>query len=120
MALQVWATPFWMRQYPDTLPPREEKPLALHLARGERASVQLAVRLEGDQPQQVRLRAYGPEGWRVRVRRVGYVPVRHHNLPVSTDPLETERPGHLPGYVPDPLFEEDAFLLSPERRIPSG
>lgn len=113
MALQVWATPFWMRQYPDTLPPREEKPLALHLARGERASVQLAVRLEGDQPQQVRLRAYGPEGWRVRVRRVGYVPVRHHNLPVSTDPLETERPGHLPGYVPDPLFEEDAFLLFP-------
>ena len=38
------------------------------------------------------------------VRRVGFVPMPH-----STQvPRETDGVGHLPGYVPDPLFRKPA------------
>ena len=65
----------------------------------------------------VRVAAEGPDGWSVRVRRVGYVPVRHHNTPIDAD---TDGVGQIPGYVPDPLFDEDSSCCPPARRTPSG
>ena len=41
--------------------------------------------------------------------RVGYVPVRHLNA--ETPASEQDGVGHIPGYVPDPLFDENAMAL---------
>ena len=49
--------------------------------------------------------------WSVRVRRVGYVPVRHHNT--DTPAEELDGLGDIPGYVPDPLFDEQTLKLPP-------
>jgi len=70
------------------------------------------MRLDGEDRQQVRVEAAGPAGWSVRVRRVGYVPVPHHNLPVEQDPADCDGIGRIPGFVPDPLFDEDSLLLA--------
>ncbi|NLF01199.1 MAG: DUF4091 domain-containing protein, partial [Anaerolineales bacterium] len=47
----------------------------------------------------------------VRVRQVGFVPVRHLNTPVLADPVDVEGLGHIPGFVPDPLLDTDTLLL---------
>lgn len=110
MALHTWLASSLVRHYPGTLP-AEPAPLFLHGARNEQLSFQVAVRLENDVRQPVRVSAAGPSGWSVRVRRVGYVPVYHHNTPVDED---TAGRGQIPGYVPDPLFDEQELLLMPD------
>ena len=78
-------------------------------------SFQVALRSEGrDAPQRVRLAVAPPEGWTARVRRVGYVPVLHHNTPIGPKSEDVDGLGQIPGYVPDPLFDEDELLL-PQR-----
>jgi hypothetical protein len=47
----------------------------------------------------------------IHVRRVGYVPVPHHNT--DTPPEELDGIGHLPGYVPDPLWPETTTPIGP-------
>jgi hypothetical protein len=71
-------------------------------------SFQLVLRLEDEERRVVRVEAEGPQGWSVRIRRVGYVPVRHHNTPNDVD---TDGVAQIPGYVPDPLFDETEMLL---------
>ncbi len=110
MTLHVWLAPSLVRNFPSTLPLRPE-PLVLHGARNEQLSFQVVLRLEDEERRHVRVAVDGPPGWSVRVRRVGYVPVRHHNTPVDED---TDVSGPIPGFVPDPLFDEDEMLL-PER-----
>ncbi len=109
MRLHAWIHHNLVRHYPAT-PPQEVAPFVIDVARNERCSLQVGVRMEGDERQTVRLEASGPAGWEVRVRRVGYVPMPHHNTPVL-GPADTEGLGRVPGYVPDPLFDEDALLL---------
>ncbi|MCD4823173.1 MAG: DUF4091 domain-containing protein [Phycisphaerae bacterium] len=77
----------------------------------ERFSFQIAMQMAGEQPQQVRLEVDSPRGLMAQIRRVGYVPIRHHNVPVMPDSADMEGLGHIPGYVPDPLYEEDSMLL---------
>ncbi len=115
MTLHTWLAPSTVRHYLNTPPPARPEALALHIARRERCSLQLVLRLEAGEPDPatVAVRAHAPDGWQVRVRRVGYVPVRRHNTPVSDDPLETDGLGHIPGYVPDVLFDETSLILPP-------
>lgn len=109
MTLHTWLTTSLVRNYPSTQP-SQPKPLTLHGALNEQLSFQVALRLDDDVRRSVRVAVEGPAGWSVRVRRVGYVPVRHHNTPVDED---TAGRGHIPGYVPDPLFDEEEMLLMP-------
>ncbi|MDT8390335.1 MAG: DUF4091 domain-containing protein [Lentisphaeria bacterium] len=69
------------------------------------------MRQETGDPITVKAAVDAPKGLNVRVRRVGYVPVPHHNTSVLEDPLEMDGLGHIPGYVPDPLFNEDEITL---------
>ena len=87
------------------------RPLTREVALNERFSFQVTVRSDDGDPKKVRVEASGPPGWAVRVRRVGLVPVRHHNTPVTDDPADVDGQAHIPGYVPDPLFDEDTVLL---------
>ncbi|MEW6750673.1 MAG: DUF4091 domain-containing protein [Candidatus Latescibacterota bacterium] len=108
MSIRSWTTSALTRHFPST-PPRPARGLALEAALDERVSFQVAVRQEEGDPQEVRVEVRAPEGRRARVRRVGYVPVRHHNTPALAD--DTDGLGMIPGYVPDALFDEDRVLL---------
>ncbi|NLG29058.1 MAG: hypothetical protein GX557_14200, partial [Chloroflexi bacterium] len=110
MRLFAWLNHNLVRHYPST-PPQEVTPAPLRLALNERSSFQVGVRMEDGDRQRVHLTVEGPRDWSVRIRRVGYVPVPHHNVPIMPTAADTEGLGRIPGYVPDPLFDEDALLL---------
>ena len=108
--LHVWTSTPCVRHYPST-PARKAAPLRIDAALNERFSFQVVLRLERQERQRVRVEAAGPGGWAVRVRRVGYVPLLHHNTPVEPADEDLDGRGMIPGYVPDPLFDEDSLLL---------
>ena len=110
MAVQSWISSSLVRHFPDT-PARRTTTLRLAGALNESLSFQVGVRQGNAAPRPVQVAVDGPSGWTVRVRRVGYVPVRHHNTPVETAPRDIDGAGRIPGYVPDPLFEETQLLL---------
>ena len=91
--------------------------MAIDAALNERFSFQLVVRNEikfdrkpkNDDPVAISVRAEAPEGWEIRIRRVGYVPMLHRNTSAIGD--EADGLGMIPGYVPDPLFDEAAMSL---------
>ncbi len=107
MPLQVGLGSSVTRYYPQTKSLPMDS-LDLEGALNERLVFQVVLRLEDEPRQSVRLEVTGPEGWSIRVRRVGYVPVQHHNTPIDED---TDGLEQIPGYVPDPLFDEDTLLL---------
>jgi hypothetical protein len=108
MSLTCILTPSTVRHYPrQPLPSAALRAIAA--ARNERFSLQLALR--ADAAQKIRVAAEGPDGWSVRVRRVGLVPMAHHNTPVMADPRDMEGLGEIPGFVPDPLLDEQEMLL---------
>ncbi|MFH1568225.1 MAG: DUF4091 domain-containing protein [Gemmatimonadota bacterium] len=108
MTIRSWTASSLTRHFPSTQA-RSNRALALEGALNERVSFQVGLRQEGGEPQWVRVEVEAPEGTAARVRRVGYVPVQHLNTPVL--PGETDAIGHLPGYGPDPLFDEDRVQL---------
>ncbi len=109
MTLHTWLAPSHIRHYPLT-PVQPAFPLHLDMALNEQSSFQVAMRLEDADRQHVSVTVKGPPGWTLRVRRVGYVPVRHHNLPVGED---SDGVGYIPGYVPDPLFDDTTVHIPP-------
>ena len=111
MQLQSWLSASTVRHFPTT-PPARQPLRGLEAARNEQFSFQVAMRSDTLTP--VTVEAKGPAGWFVRVRRVGYVPVAHHNTPVIDDPREMDGLGAIPGFVPDPLFDENTL------RLPAG
>ncbi len=113
MTLHTWTTGPYVRHFPLTAV-QSTRPPAIDAALNERFHFQVAMRLEDEERQVVRVAADGPDGWHVRVRRVGYVPVPHHNPPLEPQPTDRDGIGFIPGYVPDPLFDEDEVLLPPE------
>jgi hypothetical protein len=106
--MQAWLASSLVRHYPASRA-RGRTELLLHAARGERISFQCAFRTEYE-PREVTLTAEA-DGLDVQVRRVGYVPVPHLNA--ETPQEEREGVGHLPGYVPDPLFPETTISAGP-------
>ena len=81
----------------------------LDAARNETLSFQIALRSNRREPVPVRVIADGPADIQVRVRRVGLVPVHHLNTKTPLD--EVDGIEHIPGFVPDPLFDEDTTRL---------
>ncbi len=90
----------------------------MNVARNEFFSCQVAVRRDytpGEirpDPAGVRVQVEPGSPWQVRVRRVGYVPMRHATTWKPRE--EVDGWEHIPGFVPDPLFEEDGVWLPPD------
>jgi hypothetical protein len=112
MTVHSWLTSSLMRHFPLDLAQPAQPPV-LEVALNEQFSFQVAMRMEEGSPQSVRVEAEGPAGWSVRVRRVGLIPVRHHNTPIPATREDVDGLGHIPGYVPDPLFDENVLVLAP-------
>ncbi|HOG51719.1 MAG TPA: hypothetical protein PKY10_14100, partial [Lentisphaeria bacterium] len=111
MTFKSWLATSSVRFYP-TSPVETRKRLRLDAALNERVSFQVLLRHDGLAPRQFTVTATGPDGWDIRVRRVGYIPVRHLNThPAPIPPEDVEGADQIPGYVPDPLFEEQTILL---------
>ena len=116
MSICTWLSSSLERNYPATQV-RKRPALAIDAALNERFSFQLVVRNEikldgrrnGDAPVDISVSADAPEGWEIRIRRVGYVPMLHRNTGAIEG--ETDGIGMIPGYVPDPLFEETSMPL---------
>jgi hypothetical protein len=98
--MQVWVASSLVRHFPASRP-RRRSSLRLHAARGEQSSFQVAFRT-GPEHAKVTAEVAAPEGAEVTLRRVGYVPMPHHNT--ETQEQELDGVGHIPGYVPDPLL----------------
>lgn len=119
MAFYSWLSSSQARHFPLTPAgnsphAKDQSPFYLDAALNEQVSFQVAMRVEAQPRQQVRVAVLGPETWSIRVRRVGVVPVRHHNTPIISgdEPYpDIDGLGYLPGYVPDPLFDESEVLL---------
>ena len=111
MKINAVLSPSTMRVYPNAQPPAK-KLASIDAALNERFSFQIALR--STEAVWVQVELDGPEGWSLRTRRVGLVPVAHLNTPVIMDPLDCEGLGHIPGYNPDPLFDETKTLLPQE------
>jgi hypothetical protein len=104
MSLTVWLTDSLHRTYPSS-PNMEVHRLLLHAARGERVAFQVCFQAaDHGRPATVGLDVQAPDALGVRIRRVGFVPVPHHNTDTPT--AELDGVGNIPGYVPDPLFDE--------------
>ncbi len=110
MSVHSWLTQSLVRLFPHT-PPQTAGPLLVEAALNEQFSFQVALHSTCDAPQQLHVEVSGPAGWSIRVRREGLVPVRHHNTPIETSPGDVDGLLDIPGYVPDPLFDEDGALL---------
>lgn len=114
--IRSWPSSSLVRHFPAT-PAQPARSLRLETARNESFSFQLGVRLEtpADKPLPapipITITAKAPAFWFVRVRRVGYVPVRHRNWLASA--MESDGFERLPGYAPDPLFDEATVDLPP-------
>ncbi|MCL5996429.1 MAG: DUF4091 domain-containing protein [Chloroflexi bacterium] len=81
--------------------------LGMAATRGERVSFQACVRNLGLDKLDVSVAVTGDLP--ILVRRVGYVPMLHHNTATPQDELDGV--GHIPGYVPDPLFPEQTVIV---------
>lgn len=111
MTLQAWLATSMKRFYPGS-PAESRSRLLLEAARGERVAFQAAFRssrdngpLWGVPPCDVTALVKAPKGLKTRLRQVGYVPQPHLNtrMPLS----DMDGVGHVPGLVPDPLYESD-------------
>ena len=110
MSLQSWPLTSFIRLFPSTPIPRHAAPVQLESALNESSSFQVGLHTDEDKLR-VTATAEGPDGWAVRVRRVGYVPMLHHNMQGPGNPADLDGAGQIPGYVPDPLFDESTVLL---------
>ncbi len=109
MTMQGWISDTTRRFFPKS-PVENKRTLSGDMARNERFSFQVLLRQDGD-PLPVNISAQAEDGWNVHIRRIGYVPVRHANTPIMNSPEDGDYGDGLPGYVPDPLFDETSLLL---------
>ena len=84
--------------------------LSLLAARGERISFQACIKAPPGDPIEVSVTVAAPDDLAVRIRRVGCVPMPHHNTATPVDELDGV--GHIPGFVPDPLFDDQAAVVA--------
>jgi hypothetical protein len=103
MSVECWIAGSHTRIFP-TANDRTRGEHRLDLARGENAAFQAVIGYAGPEDSaEVAVVCEGSSMLRVGIRRVGSVPVRHHNTEVPDDELDGK--GHIPGYVPDPLLD---------------
>lgn len=110
MTAQMWLSTSLKRQFPRSNASATHA-LIIPAARGERVSFQACLRVDGVEPIEAEVLATSPDGLRVHVRRVGLVPMPRHNT--ETSPEELDGAGHVPGYVPDPLYTDAVALIPP-------
>ena len=110
MNATAWLSSSLVRQFP-LAPRRGARSLVVTAARGEKVSFQACIRVHDGNPVGVSASVGAPAGLSVQVRRVGYVPMPHHNT--GTPAEELDGVGLIPGYVPDPLFPESEALAAP-------
>ena len=105
MPVQCWLQDSHARVFPTG---NRVGPSVLHIeaARGERVSLQLCARNgSGEEVVSARV-AVGPvAGLSTRLRRVGFIPLLHQTT--ETEPRDLDCRGKVPGFVPDPLFDEE-------------
>jgi hypothetical protein len=111
MALHSWIASSFIRHFPLT-PVQQATQPPLEAALNEQFSFQVVMRMEDEEAQRVKIEVGDTSGVSVRVRRVGYVPLRHHNIPIEQAYIDTDGLSYIPGYIPDPLFDEDSICLS--------
>jgi hypothetical protein len=110
--MQAWLASSLKRFYPGSRPEKRAK-LMLEAARGESIAFQ-ALSHSGSENStglDIQAKVTRPKGLKIRLRRVGYVPVPHFNSQIPLSELEGR--GHIPGLVPDPLFDEDRVKAGP-------
>ena len=111
MKVEWWLSTALQRWFPRSKPATGTS-LRLDAARGEQVSFQVCVRAPGGSAgTTASVPTLDGDGLDVRIRRVGYVPVPHHNT--DTPVGERDGVGHIPGYVPDPLLDDVQTLLAP-------
>lgn len=102
------STPF-ARVFPGALP--SQPPLtSVDTALNEHFSFQLVARADADVA--VKASVEAPDGWTIRLRRVGMVPVPHRNTSGEDTPGDLEPSWAIPGFVPDPLFDGDTAQVA--------
>jgi len=105
-----WLESSLTRVYPNS-PVGEQRSLGLLTARNRNISFQACLRNESLQSLNVECSVEGAADLGVRVRRVGYVPMR--NKTGKTPLTELEGWQYVPGLVPDPLFPEQEAPVGP-------
>jgi len=110
MKNSAWLSTSLQRHFPLDRP-QENRSLTIPSARGERVSFQVCVRHEEEHPTKVSVECEAAGGLSALIRRVGYVPMPHHNTGTPVDELDGV--GRIPGYVPDVLYPENASLAAP-------
>ncbi len=114
--IRSWLCSPLQRLFPRT-PAQPNREWSYDAALNERFSFQVGLRDEVADLQQVHgatavtCRVTAPRGWTVRVRRVGHVPVAHRNT--ATPASDIDGVANYPGFIPDPLFDEDELTLPP-------
>lgn len=111
MKLTVWLANSNTRQFPNAPIPPAKRSLEIPVARGERVSFQACFNLSNTEPGAVTATVRAPRGIATQIRRVGCVPVPHHNA--FTPRAELDGLGQIPGYVPDILFPENKTIAAP-------
>lgn len=109
-SMSFWLQSTLKRVYLTSKPQPAEME-AVPAARGARVSFQACVRNDTDAQLDVTCQASAPAGISVRVRRVGYVPLR---LGTTGVPMSArEGTDNVPGYVPEPLYEDALATAGP-------
>lgn len=103
-----WTTGSLKRNFTSSLP-SEVSPKRIIMAQNDRASFQICFRKEEGPADRARLRLEVPAELKARRRRMGHVPVPHHNTETGREELD----GRLPGFVPDPLFDDTEIVFPP-------
>jgi hypothetical protein len=105
MPVQCWLQDSHARVFPAG---NRVGPSVAHIeaARGERVSLQLcACNGSGEGVVGVRAAIEPVAGLSTRLRRVGFIPLLHSTT--ETESRELDCRGKIPGFVPDPLFDEE-------------
>lgn len=103
---------FWLetslkRVFLATEPGSADSP-ELIAPRNGQVSFQACVRNDRSSPMHIECSVTGGEGLNVRVRRVGYVPMRFGTTDTPASDLDSG-----PGFVPDPLFNDQVADVGP-------
>src|SRR4051812_48372102 len=110
MTIHAWLASSLTRQHPNASQRGAPVP-TLQVARGGSCSVQVAFVLDHGVPATVACAATADGGLPIRIRRVGLVPLPHFNADMPRALRDGD--GHVPGLVPDPLYDETATLAAP-------